>query len=325
MPTIRRREIRPYRSRAHPGGLNPENPYLLAFLGGVYALTGVFIVWSAFVQTVDREPAGLGVRLACGIAGLGTIVFGAFFWRPLWSRHDRPALARVEAEGVGVEPWSADREWDSSGADSDLDHLLRKDLAWPLLVSVFLSPVTWALDQGALVRGLIAGVLFAVLWEKPLYFVARRWKFGPSRLRFGHCPFWLGDELTVYLQDLDRLKGARRVTATLRLIVEERERLGTGKRPEEVWVPFTRFEEVRTLRPEELPFGSGAPARLLRFARRAETGTELALRFELPANPRLGTHLVSNPPSYWELEVKADLPGIDYHARFLLPVYGRQA
>lgn len=70
----------------------------------------------------------------------------------------------------------------------------------------------------------------------------------------------------------------------------------------------------------------------LRFVRPADPEAELPLRFQLPENPTLldsrpkkeqlfETRLGTNPPRYWELEVKADLPGIDYAALFVLPVY----
>jgi hypothetical protein len=173
--------------------------------------------------------------------------------------------------------------------------------------------------------GLTLGFAAIAYFGKAIYLGVRRGKFGPSRLRFAQCPFWLGEELTVYLQDLDRLKGARSVTATLRFIAEEHEWRSAGRGLKEVWVRYARVEEVRAFKPEELPFVSGAPARLLRLARKAVPGAELPLRFELPANPRFETHLASNPPCYWELEVRADLPGIDYRALFLLPVYARRA
>ena len=34
-----------------------------------------------------------------------------------------------------------------------------------------------------------------------------------------------------------------------------------------------------------------------------------------------GTSLVMRPPRYWELEVNAAMPGVDYRAVFLVPVY----
>jgi hypothetical protein len=44
------------------------------------------------------------------------------------------------------------------------------------------------------------------------------------------------------------------------------------------------------------------------------------LDFDVPADAP-GNQLLDGPARYWELEAKADLPGADYAATFLLPVY----
>jgi hypothetical protein len=46
----------------------------------------------------------------------------------------------------------------------------------------------------------------------------------------------------------------------------------------------------------------------------------LALSFPFPADAA-PTRLSERPPRYWELEIGAEVPGIDYQGRFLLPVY----
>ena len=38
---------------------------------------------------------------------------------------------------------------------------------------------------------------------------------------------------------------------------------------------------------------------------------------------RLRSRLSDNPPTYWELEIHAKTPGVDYKASFLVPVYAK--
>jgi hypothetical protein len=54
-------------------------------------------------------------------------------------------------------------------------------------------------------------------------------------------------------------------------------------------------------------------------------GTRIPIRFELPppGPGAAGTRLAAELPCYWELEVWADLPGLDFQAVFLVPVYQR--
>ena len=59
-------------------------------------------------------------------------------------------------------------------------------------------------------------------------------------------------------------------------------------------------------------------------ARTFESGEEIELRFELPADAR-STQL--NPGNsaeravFWELEAKLDLPGLDFEETYLVPIY----
>ena len=50
----------------------------------------------------------------------------------------------------------------------------------------------------------------------------------------------------------------------------------------------------------------------------SDLGIPIAIR--LPEG--MATRLHDKPRRYWELDVSADTPGIDYSARFLVPVYG---
>jgi hypothetical protein len=47
------------------------------------------------------------------------------------------------------------------------------------------------------------------------------------------------------------------------------------------------------------------------------------LRYDLPADAR-PTQLSGDKPLYWELEVKLDLPGLDFNETYLVPVYGQE-
>ena len=49
--------------------------------------------------------------------------------------------------------------------------------------------------------------------------------------------------------------------------------------------------------------------------------SETRILFALPHEAEYETHLHDISPRYWELEVAADTPGIDFKATFLVPVY----
>jgi hypothetical protein len=45
-------------------------------------------------------------------------------------------------------------------------------------------------------------------------------------------------------------------------------------------------------------------------------------RYELPPDART-THLDAGKPLFWELEVKLELPGLNFNETYLVPVYGK--
>jgi hypothetical protein len=53
-------------------------------------------------------------------------------------------------------------------------------------------------------------------------------------------------------------------------------------------------------------------------------GKDIPLSFDLPSGGK-STNLESLPCYYWEIEVTADTPGVDYNAVFILPVYEKPA
>jgi hypothetical protein len=39
----------------------------------------------------------------------------------------------------------------------------------------------------------------------------------------------------------------------------------------------------------------------------------------------LRTQITADVPRYWELEITADTPGVDYKATFLIPIYEKKS
>jgi hypothetical protein len=131
-------------------------------------------------------------------------------------------------------------------------------------------------------------------------------KYGRARLAFPSFPFFLGDTLTARLGTSRAIGEFKKLTFTLRCIEERTETRRSGTR--------TSIQTVcDQLWAEEVALGAGA----------VREGNEITVRFELPEGD-YGTRLSDSPARYWELAVTADTPGLDFSARFLVPVYARQ-
>jgi hypothetical protein len=97
------------------------------------------------------------------------------------------------------------------------------------------------------------------------------------------------------------------VTFTLRCIQERIETTGSGRKRTttevcyQIWASTFEVEQ-----PGDIAAGHPVP-----------------VTFLLPEDAGLSTVLADRPPRYWEIEVAAATPGINYQARFLVPVYAR--
>ena len=201
------------------------------------------------------------------------------------------------------QPWLADFAWERRGGRDRAPAELPRALAFFLFISAFTGVFGWAGWRGAggvvfqgvgVMMGL--GALAAAARVGRIAWRGVRW--GRSRLRFADFPCAPGTPVEVIFDDLS--PAARRVPlrATLRCVQERWETTGTTRKTTQVvyW-------------------------ELWRSAVDVAAGTR-SVQFALPADAA-GTHLAARPARYWELELTADVSGVDYRACFLVPVYAR--
>jgi len=160
---------------------------------------------------------------------------------------------------------------------------------------------------------LVYDVMLVVTLLRTLFLFLRFHRYGGSRLRFGRFPFVLGGPLEADLKTSRPLPAADRITLTLRCIQES----------------YATAESISMGGTGSKTQSSSAVANLLwssegkpRPEDRSPDGRELRVRFDLPSDAK-PTDFTSQFPEYWELTVRTDVPGIDYAAVFLVPVYRR--
>jgi hypothetical protein len=219
----------------------------------------------------------------------------------------------------GAAPWLTDHPWRREGALDESAREVRAALvagglltvAASVLGSVFLGEVTGGM---VVVPALVvSAVLLAGLFllGRGVLVLLRRARHGMAELRWSRLPFYLGEPLEVVLVREGATVRLEGLTARLTCI-------------EERWedAPGTGSDQV----------GGGARRRPRRVERWSQVkaipaagAARVPVRFDLPPpGPEApGTVLSSTLPRYWELELRADLPGLDFEAVFLVPVYQR--
>jgi len=279
-----------------------------AILFGLPFLATGVIAFALIGAYGTAEGVPLPVSLAFGavFTAAGTYVIASGVLGTVRKRRQRElALTQPEA------PWLADHPWDITEAvDRPLGRVVKPVLLSAFLF-VFLIPFNylvfvseeWADELLALIFVYVFDAIWVTTVGYALYCLVRYLKFGASSLRFSSFPFFLGERLQVQFAFPEGLHDFRTLKATLRC-VEERFESPDGQSNEvrcyETWADTVCLEGGS--------LDAGDPV--------------IALAFDIPTDAR-STALAERPPVYWEIEIKADLPGIDYKATFLVPVYAR--
>lgn len=212
-----------------------------------------------------------------------------------------------------AQPWLADYRWNPEGIRGQGLGGSLKYFVQAFFIAAFLVPfhyVGWYADGGSIVFGLFASLF--TLWPigcviYGFYCIGRSLKYGKSFLRFKTFPFFTGELLESELIPHGKIGGYTSFELNLRAIEEKIITRQTSDGTETSVAVFEKYRETQRFDSEGGDVASGA---------------SLPIVFDLPDNV-FGTCLSQHPPRYWEIEVIAETPGIDYTASFLVPVYNR--
>ena len=212
-----------------------------------------------------------------------------------------------------TEPWLVDA-WEPEGTRDRPRATLGGQLGMTAFLALFLSPFNYVVflqpqqDVPFFAKALV-GLFDFILVLMIVGILSTLWhraRYGRSRLAFGSFPFFLGQGMNVRLTTGRPLGAFKNVVFTLRCIEERSETRRTTRGStssqthcDQLWAEVVTLNESWALNEGEIP-----------------------VSFHLPEGD-LGTRLAESPARYWEIEVTADTPGLDYSAVFPVPVYAR--
>ncbi len=256
---------------------------------------------------LDRElsnmdlvfPAIFGIVF--GGAGFGIMFFGIF-------TIVRGKGAKKQEQENPDEPWLWNKDWGtgsikaSGGAGLFLG-----------IFAIFWNAISWTVfllvpwqqeleeNKAALLILLFPGIGVILLFAW-LYTVLRRMKYGRSIFVMDRVPGVVGGKLGGTVEIPRKVFPPEGFEVTLRCI--HRYTSGSGK---------NRSTHERTLWEDQKT--------ITREGRGGGLGTNLPISFTIPYNCTESNPHVSSNCNLWRLEVKADTPGIDYNAKFEVPVF----
>jgi len=224
-----------------------------------------------------------------------------------WFAYKGVRLRQLRERASGQSPWLYDFPWDRQGAtDGGFKQFIRVLYAISMM-SIFLATMQVLMFRHAdgpgssvflyIIFGLF-DIALLIGFGSAAYLFMRAVKYGTNRVLFHSFPLSPGQDIAVSFVADKRLRN-QALHAELQCIQEYYESSGSGNSRTSSLV----FEQF--------------------YAQAGEFRTDgkvANLTFRLPPDAR-STDLVGSPPCYWELEITAKVPGIDYRGIFLIPIY----
>jgi hypothetical protein len=212
--------------------------------------------------------------------------------------------------------WQYDHPWSSQGISDEAVKTIAEKIWIIMVTSICLTPLLVLLIFNPRSRArfdvwfTLASITCTVILSGGLIYAASLglsyFRFGTTRVHFTRFPFYLGENLDVVFEGGDRLAHINGLYVTLRCVEEK---LGihpnsTGRYNDEKIFCYQIY--CNNMRCDT--DGQG----------------RARISFPLPVN-QPSNQLIDNPPTYWELVVRAPLPGVEYKGTFLLPIYQRDS
>ena len=280
--------------------------------GCVFGVMGAFLLMfaAAVFFSVATELSGRTQAIAYAVAGslvataLLMVVIG---YRRMvhYSQVDKARRNQLAT------PWLWDHPWrDKSVADRT--YKSKNELGCLAVAAViFIMPFNIAYFADPDVAGIAVVLLLnaaaVALIGATWYFARRRAKYGQMRLEFSKFPYAPGEEVQAMLTGGTWMQELLNLKATLRCIEE-----WTTYRPGR---KNTRVSRTASALYEEVVEYDVAALQRTQLDR-------IPIRFRIPEGIAVN-QLLTNPATYWDLEVEAQVRGVDYRGHFLLPIYGQ--
>ena len=272
--------------------------------GGVFVVAGAFIVARA---TLGGAEGMNSPRWVAGAAGMIFLLAG------LWVSGNGVAdvlRARDVAQRAAAmprEPWEWDYHWRRDGIESDSARDIVRAFGIVVFIAVFSLPFHWIgffaprAPRAFAVAAVLMDVVLVWLIYRALRLVLMRRRYGRSWLRYARFPFRAGDRVELSLDSFGALSLVPSLEATLRCVQERYETRGTGKSRSRQVVCYELWSAEATVEKDRKGFFDFA--------------------FDIPRDAP-SSALRERPARYWELVLASgDVPGVDYEARFLVPIY----
>ncbi len=291
--------------RGTNAGFSPGGTFLF---GCPFLVTGAFLL--ASVKALPITPPSMHVPYwMITVVGASFALAGVSVWGMAWQQYAAHRRRQDVARQQRNDPALADYPWLPDGFATSEWAASAKALALAAAVTMFLSVFNWWAFRAhgdMQVKALVAllDLVGVVMWWQAAKKLARAIKFGRSRIVFTRFPYRLDEPVVIRWRPGGAIGKIQNGSFTLRCVEERMER------------SQLRGHHTRYLVQEELWSGTW----VVEGPRAIQVTDRVELCYELPADAQ-PTQLTAEKPLFWELEVKLEIPGVDFKASYLVPIY----
>jgi hypothetical protein len=270
---------------------------------------GVWLLLAS-LRAVHVDPSKVHAPMwVIGVAGVSFAGGGILLWM-LGARQFASERRRARAlRDYPNDPALHDYVWNRQGSHASEWARAAKALGTAVALSLFLSPFNYIVffEKSPLLVKVLIG-LFDLLalgaWWAAIRAIGCAFKFGHSEVVYTRFPYTAEAPIVLRWKPIRGVARVEKGKFTLRCVEQWTERRGTGKHrrtvviQEEIWSATWSLEEPRNL----------------------QLGEAIELSFEIPPDAPV-TCLNATRPIFWELEANVELRGLDFSAKYLVPIY----
>jgi len=296
----------PTRAEFEAGQIEGMGISMLVF-GVILLFMSLFLILNGYYEFYYDEEVPPELAIYGGKAGL---IFSFGFILLGWLEIKKNKTLKINKIQKPDSPWLWKVDWDLKESKDDL----RWQFYVRIWVSIFCyslvgSPSWYFITEGNQYEA-IGWFVISILTLADLIFISaiiffiykslKFLKYGITKFKFSEFPFFVQESIKGQLENLP--KNFYRMTLDLRFIQQDFK----IENSRYVLNHFQLYKKSKVFK--EVP---------------ANWDGVLLIDWPLPDNKEWSTILNEVGAKYWELEVKADTSGIDYHSRFVLPVYAK--
>jgi hypothetical protein len=295
------------RSAAEKKNINRIATGCAVVYGSVFLVSGLFFIYLALTAEADPDDR-MGYYFALLMGSFFTIGGSVMLFNIRREYGDLQVVSKLQSAAPG-RPWMWRSDWAAGYSVEVLREKHQQLWLWAIGWGLITAAVLWEAGKGipdvSGLRTVVAAVVLGaiVLLSIATYRTLRTWRYGDVRLYLSANPYRPGSTLSATLKATSKLAPTGPMNVTLAYVHEYVTHSGRASFTHEkvLWSDACSIETT---------------------AMKMSSGTvEVPIQLKLPGGADSTDDAIHSNRHYWRIDTEAPVKGIDFRARFEIPVW----